>query len=212
MTQEIEQRLEWSLTFEDELGGAARVGLFRLMAWSLGVIEGQHGGRLETDYWAFHRAKGTIEGVLDTIRPPLPPEFQVELERAESMMADAIEGWKRTASPLAERFPYPAPFNALAPGGAWTTIPEPRFSRVLTDAELIETLEGLSEDDAALVRAHQESVRAARTAEAMNSAMMDELNRRADIAAFEARSKIRGIDQTFREKAAEIDAICDGVN
>ena len=207
LTQEIEQRLEWSLNFEDQLGGPSRIGLFRLMAWAIGVIEGQHGGRLESDYWAFHRARGAIEGALNTVRPPLPAEVAAELHDVEKEAQAALDRWARTGAALAQRFPHSAPRNALAPDGEWITVPQRRFAKNMSDEELEQAVEGLPPEDEALVRDHQESIRRARIADVTKEILTGELDRRAQEAASAARLQTEAQNRFFRENAAQIERV-----
>lgn len=204
MSQEVERRLIDSFSLEDQLGGPRRVGLFRLMAWAISVIEGQHGGKLEEDFWAFHRARGAIDGALNTIRPPLPSEIARELERVETERASAYQAWAETAAPLMERYPHLVPKNALAPVAAWVTVPNPRFGKLMTDDELEEVVADLPTEEQVLVRAHQESVRRLQAWETANATLREQIKHRAEVAASEARTKTETYDQYHRDHRDEV--------
>ena len=136
MAQEVERRLIDSFEIEEQLGGRARLSIFRMMAWAIGVAEGQENGTFEKDYWAFHRACGAINGVLQVITPPLPVDIAEEMQSARNARNSAIQHFVETSAPLAARFPHQVPPNALSPSQEWVTVPQRRFAVKITDEEL----------------------------------------------------------------------------
>ncbi|HEX8443039.1 MAG TPA: hypothetical protein VF631_05265 [Allosphingosinicella sp.] len=205
LNREIQNRLEMSLELERDLGG--RLPLFRLMAWAIGTIEGQHGGKLENDYWAFHRARGAIEGALNTIRPPLPAEIADSLAAAKRDYESGMDQWRQTAQPLIERCPHQAPANAFLPGSGWITVVDPRFEQLMTDEELSDAVSDLEPEVAALVREHQESIRRVTMARVKQTTLESRIADLASAAASEARSKTEEYDRNMKAHIAREEGV-----
>jgi hypothetical protein len=170
LTQEIEQRLEWSLSFEDEFGGAKGVALHRHIAWSLRQAEKQIGSKWTESPTAFFAAMGAIEAALEELQPPYSGETGQMINRLYREKQDAQRLYQASYNALRDRFPVPTQPNALLPYELSykfipQTVPDYAYSRLMEDDELDDAVRFLEPADEALVRDHQKALHALQMAE-----------------------------------------------
>ena len=116
LTQEIEQRLEWSLDYEDRLGGAAAFDLFLGAVARIAKAEEATGKHWLDDYVTWRAAKHIIERAVIDHAPPPPNSSAIlaALKASNAARERELTLWREHL----DRFPTflpPGTWNALMP-------------------------------------------------------------------------------------------------
>lgn len=168
LTQEIEQMLELALSLEDEFGGRDGIALHRRIAWGIKQAERQAGSRWTDSPIAFWMAVGAIEGAVEELQPPYTGAEGETVNQLYFAREQAQQDYDASYEKLKARFPIQSERNALLPLNypfEPRTIADYRYDHIMTDEELSEAVNGMAPADEALVREHQEKVRALKMAE-----------------------------------------------